>query len=403
MTVWQAIFWVSAAVLIYTHVVYPAGMMLVWIGRRRPECATASPQERCPRVTLVIPVHNEEQVLARKLHNTAELDYPRNRLEVLVANDGSGDRTAEIARSYSARGIRLLDFPQRRGKASVMNDAVAAARGELICFSDANVDLRPDALSRLVARLAEPSVGAVSGDVQLQSHQTSFGQGERAYYRIERAMQAGESLCGSMIGVDGGLYVVRRQLCQPLPPDTILDDFVVSLNVIAQGFRVVYVPEAIATEDATLLASDEFHRRVRVQAGAIQTLKRAQWPPLWRPVELWQYVSHKLLRWLGPVWLVGLLWGNVCLQDAGWGYPLFLVGQVGLWLLAAVATCWPGFRQTWLGGVLFYFALSHLAMSVGALKGLVNAQRVTWRRAARQVPALSELTSCKACGGGGPT
>jgi biofilm PGA synthesis N-glycosyltransferase PgaC len=373
------LFWTALGVFGYVHVVYPALMAMA--GRVAPK--GREPDGDAISVTLVIPAYNEEAVIAAKLEDALAIDYPREKLEILVASDGSDDRTVEIVRAFEGRGIRVLAFAERRGKASVLNDAADAATGELLCLCDANVMFRPDALPRLAARLEDPRVGAASGDVRLASDESNFGEGESAYYRLERAMQLGESYVGSMMGVDGGMYLLRRELFKHLPPDTILDDFVTTMRVIQQGKRVVYEPTAVASENGTPSARQEFRRRVRVTAGAMQVLLRRQWPPLGRPVECWQFLSHKPLRWMGPVWLVVLLVSSAMLWNAGVIYRAALFAQALFYALAALASLSLRFRETRIGGITFYFVMSHVAMAVGLAKGLFHLQRVTWNRTER--------------------
>lgn len=378
-TLWPILFWIALVVLAYVHIGYFL-LLFVLGSRRRPLGDTMA---ELPRVSLIIPAHNEEKVLTAKLENALALDYPDDRLEILVASDGSSDRTNDMASAATNRGVKLLAFAERRGKASVLNDAVQSASGTILCLCDANVMFHPDALRHLVMRLADQRVGAVTGDVRLASHEANFGQGESFYYMIEKRLQEAESNLGSLMGVDGGMYVLRRELFRPLPPDTILDDFVLSMQVIRQGHRVAYEPRAIAEESGTPLARQEYRRRVRVSAGAVQSLKRRQWPPIARPIEVWQYVSHKLLRWLGPLWLVLLMVASIALWRSGWIYQVAVIAQGAVLLLAMAGTVLLPIRATRLGGVAFYFVLSHVAMVVGTLKGLFNRQRVTWAQADR--------------------
>ncbi len=376
------VFWASLAALAYAQVGYALLLRLVSRVLRESHLPPDDSAER-PSVTLVIPAHNEETVLEAKLENALAIDYPAGRLEVVVASDGSADRTVEIAESFADRGVRVVAFGERRGKTAVVNDAVARAAGDVVCVCDANVMFRAEALKRLVARLADPQVGAVSGDVRLASEDSDFAEGESAYYRLERSVQRAESKVGSMMGVDGGMYVVRRELFEPPPEDTIVDDFVISMGVIRRGKRVVFEPAAIATENATATASQEFGRRVRLSAGAMQVLLRGHWPPITRPIELWQFVSHKVLRWLGPVWLVLLLVSGAVLWNAGTLYRVALLGQLVLYGLAGAGALSLRFRETRIGGITFYFVMSHVAMAVGLVKGLFNLQRVTWNRTER--------------------
>lgn len=375
----EFIFWSTTGVLLYVMVIYPVVVNIIGFLRFRKNPDT---KISTPSVSLIIPAHNEESVLAEKLENALSITYPSEKLEILVVNDGSDDRTSKIAHSFSGRGVRVLDFQERRGKASILNDSVTHATGEVLCFCDANVMFHADALYRMITHLSDKGVGAVSGDVRLSSEQANFGQGEHLYYKIERWVHSGESRAGSMIGVDGGMYILWKDLFRPIPSHMILDDFSVSMHILRQR-RIVYDPTAIATENGTPSARQEFRRRMRVSAGAVQSIKEGAWPPWWRPIEVWQYLSHKVLRWLGPVWLLLLLISNCMLWKQGPFYQATLIAQVTVYLLAGLATLSVQFRETRLGGIPFYFTISHVAMAIGLIKGLFNRQRVTWNRTER--------------------
>ncbi len=373
------IFWGTLAIVGYSLVVYP---VLMWLASRRRAAAPRAEPE-WPPVSLIVAAYNEESVIREKIENSLQLDYPADRLEVIIASGGSTDRTLAIAREYENRGVRALDLPPKRGKASAVNDAAAVSTGEVLCPTDANVMLGFDTLKRLVEPLRDPQIGAVTADVRLQSEQSDFGAGESLYYQLERAVQLGESRVGSVMGVDGGLYVIRKALFRQLPSDTILDDFVTSMNVSQQGRRIVYVPEAIALESGTPSWQDEFRRRVRVMVGAVQSIKRRQWPPVTRPVELWQYVSHKLIRWAQPVWLLAVLVCSCLLWREGAVYRAMVIAQGACYGLAAVAGFSLWFRNTRLGGIPFYFTMSHVAMMIGLVKGVFTRPSGIWKRTPR--------------------
>ncbi len=369
--------------------VYIGYFIISWL-LATPRRARTKVQE-WPVVTLIIPAYNEQAVIRRKIQNSLELEYPEGKLEILIASDGSQDQTNEIAASFADRGVRLLAFERRRGKAAAMNDAVEAATGEVICFCDANVIFQPKAVRILVSALADPNVGAATGCVQLASEDSNFGEGESLYYKIEKRLQRAESQVGSLMGVDGGMYVLRKSLYEPLPQDTILDDFVISMKILRNGKRVVYDPEAIANENGTPTAMQEYRRRVRVAAGAVQSIKRGNWPRYSNPIQVWQYLSHKVLRWMGPLWLALFLVSNTLIviwwNKVAWPDRLFFQITLGIqaifYGLAILGLFSVAFRQTRLGGIPFYFALSHVAMTVGSIKGLFNRQKVTWQTAER--------------------
>jgi len=335
---------------------------------------------------MIIPAHNEQEVIADKIHNSLAIDYPK--LEIIVAADGCRDATAEIVNAIASPRVRLLTFGERRGKTAVINDAVTQANGEVLCFCDANVQLRPDSLRWLIGRVLPPQVGAVSGDVRLQSEASSFGAAESLYYRMERKIHAAESRLGAMMGVDGGMYVVKREWFTPLPMDTILDDFTISMRVLKSGQQVLYEPRAIATETPTPSATAEFKRRVRISAGVAQVLLRGIHPHVNQPVWCWLFVSHKLLRWLSPwMLLTSFILLNYLSPHNHWCLGA-LIFAVVLLCFATVGAASQTLRRHWLFAIPLYFVMSQIAMSYGLLKGLLFAQEAIWERTERHVQGL---------------
>lgn len=369
----EAIFWVATTLLFYVYCGY--GALLQILPRRRELPGSLGNVD----ITIVIPAYNEEACLRQTLeHLFQNVLTGGSQVQIIVGSDGSSDRTVAVAREFESRGVVVLEFEERRGKSSVLNDAVAIATGKVLCLCDANVQIQPDALSLLIEHLADPRVGAVSGDVRLDSERSNFGIGESLYYRLERSIQKGESRVGSLMGVDGGMYVMRRELFRPLPQGTILDDFAISMSIIRQGFRIVYEPRAIAHEIGTPLAMQEFRRRIRVSAGSVQALRQGSFPSWKQPVELWQFFSHKLLRWLDVVWLTALLVTSAILMPDHWIYAAALILQVVAYGSGILATIFLAFRGTRWGGVTFYFLMSHVAMLVGLVRGALNRQAVMW-------------------------
>jgi biofilm PGA synthesis N-glycosyltransferase PgaC len=377
------VFWLSTVMIVYAQIGYPL-LMRLW-ARLRPERARPEPwpEDDLPRVSLIIPAYNEEVVLRDKLENSLTIDYPPDRLEILVASDGSRDRTVEIAREFAGRQVVLIDNQVNRGKATVLNEAIGRATGEVLCLCDANVMFRRDALRTLVRWLREPRVGAVTGDVRLQSGDLGFAEGESFYYRLERQLQCDETALGSTMGVDGGMYVIRRELFQPIPSDTVLDDFLISINVIRSGRQIIYDPEAVALENGTPKSSIEFRRRVRVAAGVSQTLKRGQFPSVFQLGDFCRWVSHKLVRWLGPLAFVALAVSSLGLWNSGWIYRLAVISQVLFYLLALLGWIFPGALRFRPVNIAFYFVLSHVALGIGLIKGAFFRLSGRWKRTDR--------------------
>jgi cellulose synthase/poly-beta-1,6-N-acetylglucosamine synthase-like glycosyltransferase len=374
----------AAALVLYVYLGYPLGLALLGKWKARGSELSA---EYAPSVSVVIPAYNEAKVILDKIENSLRLDYPRDRLEIVVASDGSTDGTNEVVREYGPRGVKLLACAPRAGKISVLNRAIPAAVGEIVLLCDANVMFQPNALKRLAAHFADPCVGAVTGDVRIRSSNAPFGEGEGLYYRYERFIQLQESNLGSTVTVDGGMYAIRKELFRPLPRDTILDDFVIGMNVALAGKRVLYDPSAVASENATLDVREEFRRKVRIVAGAFRELARGQGVPAPRHVQLfWSYISHKLLRWLVPWCLLVILACSLALawQSDRHGLPMLLVAaQVAFYGAALLACTRPNGRWPAVIGIPFYFCMVNAAACVGSIRGLCGLEKVTWRKANR--------------------
>jgi poly-beta-1,6-N-acetyl-D-glucosamine synthase len=384
MLIIQIIFFSAAALLVYTGLIYPCLGLLIGRARRKP-----SDSDAWPGVSILVPAHNEAAVIVAKLANLRTLDYPPGSIELIIADDGSVDGTADLVRQHMSERCRLLTISQRSGKANALNQLVLAAQYPLLLFTDANVMLQPDAVKELVGNLTDPKVGAVTGEVRLFGSDEEFASGESFYYQLERRIQYAESRLGSVMGVDGGMFLLRKELYQPIPTDTILDDFLISMIVMRAGRRIVYDGNARALESGTPTSRQEFARRVRITAGAVQLLKRGQIPRLHQPLLWFQFFSHKLLRWFAPALLTILLISNLLLVTSGWLYQLFFGCQMFGYMAFLMTYFVPKLRTSKLGGILFYVGLSQLATVVGMRKGLFNRQPPQWEKGSR----VEELTS----------
>jgi biofilm PGA synthesis N-glycosyltransferase PgaC len=277
-----------------------------------------------------------------------------------------------------------LALADRRGKMAAINAAMERLDGvDVVVLSDANVFLQQGAVRQLVANLADPRIGAVSGDVILVGDRAALGWSEDLYYQYERWLQKTESAIGSMVGVDGALYAIRRSLFVPQPPDTILDDMAIPMAVLKQGYRVVFEPAAIGIEQGSQSAWEEFLRKSRVLAGAAQFLKRAATQLPWRqPQVLISFISHKTLRWLSPGLAIATLASAVVLSPASKVYLAAAIVQVGL-LALGIAGCVPVLRRNSAIGFAHYYCLVQAAAAVGFVRGLRGRQPATWQRFAR--------------------
>lgn len=370
------VFWAAVGLLLYVYLVYPAIMLLLrWLASR-----PTARRDETPTVCLFITAHNEASVIAEKLRNALALDYPRDRLQVVVSSDGSTDATNAIVRGFEAEGVRLLAFGQRRGKISAINRGVPQVEAEIVVFSDANTFLLPDALRVLVSRFADPCVGAVSGDVILVGDRAALAVPEDLYYRYERWLQGLESAVGSMVGADGALYAVRRSLFVPPADDTILDDMFIPLAVVRAGYRVVFEPAARAYEQGSRTAVEEFSRKSRVVAGAVQLVARSGRLVPWRDLQfVFSLVSHKVLRWLSPWLAIVAFTSSVGLATTQNMYVAMAAAQA-LFMLAGLAGCLPAFRRWRPIALAHYFWLVQAAAAVGLARGLAGRQPPAWRR-----------------------
>lgn len=377
------VFWAAVALLAYTYIVFPALLFVRGLLWRKPYRA----EDITPSVSLIIAAYNEAASIGAKLENVVALDYPRDCLEVIVASDGSTDRTEAIVSSYADRGVRLLALP-RQGKAGVLNAAVAAASGEILVFSDANSAYAPNAIRRLVRPFADPEVGGVAGNqVYLPARRgtgteaTQTGDGERTYWGFDRLLKQIQSQAGNTISATGAIYGIRRALF-PGVPEGVTDDFATSTAVIAQGYRLVFAPDAQAYEPVAKSSGVEFGRKVRVMTRGLRAVlvRRALLNPFRYGFYAVQLFSHKVLRRLMFVPLALLLIANPFLVGEGWFYQLTMLAQIAFYGAALIGAL---FRDTRLGRLKFvtipyYICLVYLAAAVATFNILRGHQINRW-------------------------
>ena len=325
------VFWGSAVLLAYTYIGYPGLLFL----RSRWRARIVRKAPILPPVSIVMAVHNEADVLPAKLNNLAALDYPADRIEIIVSSDGSTDRTKEIVAARTGERLRFVSSP-RQGKASALNRGIQAAQGQVILFTDARQVIAPDAVRQLVANFADSSVGCVSGELIL-TEQGAVGpsNGFGLYWTLEKKIRQWESLSGSAIGATGALYAVRKELLVPLPVGTILDDVYIPLHVARQRKRVVFEPKARAY-DRVAPSQREFRRKVRTLTGNYQLVQLSPWLITPSNPVFWDYISHKLLRLLAPFSLLALLISSLFLGSTLYRVALGL--QAVFYAFAALAS-----------------------------------------------------------------
>ena len=373
-----------------------------------------------PTVSVIIAAFNEERDIARKLENTLALDYPKDRLEIIVASDCSSDATNDIVRSYSDRGVRLVVQPIRQGKTAAQNEAARVATGEILLFSDATTGYERDTVHKIVRNFADPAVGCVTGNVVYVDpaaggvassavgpsgvgpssvnpssvSPSCVSDGMRSYWGYEFFIKQCESLCGSLIGVCGCLYAVRRSSYRALAPD-MCSDFVIASEIQLQGLRTVYEPEAISTEFTNDRGDDEFRMRVRIAEQTVSSLHRYRQVlnPLRHGLFALQMTGHKVLRYSVP-WLMVLLFGaSLLLRNSPVGKAA-VAGQIAFYLVAAGG--WVLDRagaRLGLLGLPYYFVLSNAAVAGGFIKFARGQSHVVWQPLRPQVLSSQALST----------
>lgn len=372
------LFWSAVSTIVYTVVVFPLVVLGRGRFRPRPHVEVEVDDQDVPSLTLIIAAHNEEADLPPKLANVLACDYPAERLEVIVASDGSTDRTVELARAATAGRATVLDLP-RSGKAGALNAALELASGDVVVFTDANSMFAPGTLRALVRPFTDPDVGGVAGNQVYTTPEDGAVTGELAHWSFDRALKTAASRSGSVVSATGALYGVRRELVQPVI-DGVTDDFYVSTGVLTAGRRLVFAPEAVALEPVTSSAEEEFGRKRRVMTRGFRSViaRRELLNPVrfgWDAVQLFTY---KVLRRLLAVPIVVIGVTSVALRRRHPLYRLVALTQIAFWVAAAVG--WLT-RSTRVGSRKFLsvpmFVAMGLVASVRAAADVVLGREVT--------------------------
>ncbi|MDX6445356.1 MAG: hypothetical protein QOH71_2430 [Blastocatellia bacterium] len=373
----EIIFWLSAAALFYTYAGYP--LLLALYSALQPRRVRRGEVELT--VSIIITAYNEERDLPAKIENTLALDYPRDLLEIIVASDCSTDRTDAIAREFAKVGVRLHRQSLRLGKTAAQNAAVEQAHGEIVLFSDATSLYQPDAVRAIMPSFADPQVGCVAGRLEyVDSSGSRIGQGARSYWSYETFLKRHESRVGSLIGVSGCLYAVRRSAYIPLYHEA-CSDFIIATKMVEQGLRAVYEPNAVCTEQTNRQSDKELKMRVRIIAQTFTDLWRHR--SLLNPVRGGFYgvqlLSHKVMRYLVPFFLMGLFVSSAVLASGSLVFRLMFAAQIACYACPAIAWLLDrvGIRSRLLAFPQ-YFMLANLASLIGCYKFLRGQRYASW-------------------------
>ncbi|MFC1814846.1 glycosyltransferase family 2 protein [Thermodesulfobacteriota bacterium] len=354
--------------------------MIIWIaGKIFPFKVRQGKIE--PYVSIIIPAYNEAKNIERKIENTLASEYPKDKCEILVGSDGSTDETAAIVNEFADRGVRLFDFKENRGKTAVQNDLVDRSKGEILIFTDAASFLQPDTLEKIVRNFHDERIGCVAGRMRfLDTEFNLTTQSQGLYWQYEIKIRQIESNLGSLIGVDGPLYAVRRDSYIPLKPET-MSDFVTPLLILAHGKKAVLAPDALVDEACKIKADQEFATRRRITLRGLISL--LAYSDLLSPMKhftlAFQIFFHKILRWfVGPLVMINIL--ASCALSAHWFFKIVLIIYLFFFLTATFG--WAAARLGIKNNVLtvpYYFSLVNLSASMGIIDFFRKKQAITWK------------------------
>lgn len=384
------LFWVLIGLAVYAYAVYP--LLIAAIARLKRNQPQPPLPETMPHVTLFVTAFNEERFVDEKIANSHALDYPADRLHLVWVTDGSDDNTNQLLAKYP--DVKVFFEPERRGKVHAMKRGLQLIDTDIVIFTDANTMLSAESVKEMVRFFDNPQIGCVAGEKRISSdsRQNAASSGEGAYWRYESWIKRNDATAGSAIGAAGELFAMRRSLYQPISDNTLLDDFEISLRIALTGYKIGYSPRACAIERPSANIGEEMKRKVRIAAGSFQTMLRlgGLFNFFSHPMLTFQYVSHKVLRWvLVPLAMVLIIPLNIyfCVINN------FSISNIYTWTLAAqilfyVAT-FVGFalqnkklNASWIY-IPYYFFLANKAMWLGFWRFCRNKQSVNWERAKR--------------------
>jgi cellulose synthase/poly-beta-1,6-N-acetylglucosamine synthase-like glycosyltransferase len=379
-------FWISIWLLLYLYIGY--GILLWLITRFKKRNQTT--QSPLPKVTLIIPCYHEATHLPQKINNCRDLNYPANKLKILFVVDGNTDDSAQIITQF--KDLQLLHSANRQGKMAAINKAMPLVTTPIVIFSDANTLLNPNAIQEIVKHYAYPNIGGVAGEKKVNRTNTPIGQGEGLYWRYESMLKQLDSDFNTVIGAAGELFSMRTNLFQPQKSDTILDDFMLWAAICNQGYKVCYEPNAYATEQPSADTKEELKRRVRIAAGAFQSMGRLGnlFNLFKHPLLTFQYISRRILRWVcSPFALIVCFFTNIILAFATTDtlYSSLFLMQLVFYSLAFVGAIrsFSNKKSALLFFVPFYFVFMNMALLMGLQRFVTGNYSVYWTKSKRMV------------------
>jgi cellulose synthase/poly-beta-1,6-N-acetylglucosamine synthase-like glycosyltransferase len=386
-----ALFWICLFIIFYTYIGY--GIVLFFLVKLRQiikgKRKVADDLPHLPSLTLIVAAYNEADIIDEKIQNTLSLQYPADKITFIFVTDGSSDNTPDKVLRYPQ--IRLMHTPERSGKINAMHRAMQEVLTDIVVFTDANTFLNKEALVLIARHYADKKVGAVSGEKRVHVSDVSDATaGEGFYWKYESLLKKWDSELFSVVGAAGELFSIRRDLYQPVPSDTIVDDFMISLLIAAKGYRIVYEPDAFASEESSANTKEELKRKIRIAAGGIQSILRLKtlMNPFKHPVLSFQFISHRVLRWtVTPFAMIVAFVLNIYIVATTGGviYQILLAGQILLY--GAALGGWAFERKEIKIKALFvpfYFCMMNYAVIAGLRRYFSGRQGATWEKAKRK-------------------
>lgn len=368
----------SVFLIFYVYLGYPVLLFILQRLFKNPPVMNSATYE--PTVSIIIAAYNEEKHIATRLRNLLSLDYSREKLEIIVASDGSSDRTAAIARRYP--GVTVVDFPKNRGRAEVHNDSARIARGEILVFTDAETEFSADFLTRIVQPFSNPKIGCTVGNLIYNNTDGPISASEGFYFRMEKRLRYWESRLGLLATGTGACMAVRKRLWRNLGPKEDCD-FTTPLDVILQGFNIEFAPEAIAYDVPASSLRAEFRTRIRqTSRNLIGTLQRWGWEGWLRyPIVSLGLLSHKILRWFTPFFMIKIFILNFLLLNEGTVYRILLMGQMFFYMMVIIGLIANVFqKRIAIASLISSFCVANLGMGIGVILGLAGKAQASYKK-----------------------
>lgn len=393
----ELLFWISISIVLYTFLGYGVVITILAAFKEKKAAYPNLEDEDLPEVSLLIAAYNEEEILLDKIHNSLQLDYPKEKLKITFVTDGTSDGSLELLSKFSE--ITCNHSSARKGKIAAINRIMPSIDSPITIFTDANVMLNPAAIRHLVRHFQSNLVAAVSGEkvVQSTTSDAASASGEGFYWKYESYLKKKDAEWNTLVGSAGELIAIRTNLYQAPAEDTIIEDFVMTIRLAADGYRVAYEPEAIASETGSANVEEEEKRKVRISAGGIQAIRRLPEALnfLKHPGMTFQYLSHRVLRWTGmPLALIFALISSASLAKEGGIYLIAFVTQLLFYSFAAIghfrrnkATSKKYFH------IPFYFTFMHICVIKGWVRYLKGKQSVTWEKSKRAGSSIIQINS----------